>query len=216
MATKLEKLAASSNSTQEELWEVAQKDSAYAEIVAHNTAAGSDLLRKIYALLSEVDSPISAACLVLGNPSTDIGLITEIFKEVKDIFEDRDVDYPEQTSFQVLLSKHQNVSSEIIEVLSDSPYYMVRERLAARTDLTAKIAEKLAKDGSRHVREILAGNKYVTEEVLDILVSDVEPSIRLKLALNPTTSSGAILLLVEDSNKTIRLAAETRPASSVE
>lgn len=216
MESKLKKLAASTNITQEELWEVAQRDSAYAEIVAHNTAAGSDLLRKIYVLLSAADSPISAACSVLGNPSTDIGFITEIFKEFEDIFEDRDVDYPEQTSFQVLLSKHQNISSEIIETLWKSPYYMVRERLAARTDLPAKIAEKLAKDESRHVREILAGNKYVTDEVLNILVSDIEPSIRLKLALNPKTSSVAIRQLMEDSNQTIRFAAETRPASSVE
>ena len=216
MASRLERLAASSTATQEELWEVAQKDSEYAEIVAKNTTTGPDLLKNIYSLLRKVDSQISAACSVLGSPSADAGFITEIFKETKDIFEDRDVDYPEQTSFQVLLSKHQNASSEIIEALLHSPYYMVREKLAARSDLPVEMAEKLAQDESRHVREILAGNKYVSDGVLNILVSDLEPSVRFNLALNPTTSSAAILQLMKDSNETIRFVAETRPASSVE
>lgn len=211
MSRKLEKMAASPETERDLLLELVEKDSEYAEIVAKNPSADLDILKRIYEILSQETLPVLAASSVLQNKNVDADFIRYLSNECPQIHTEEDSDYPEENCYPVLLAKHLATPIEILSELVKSPFYMVRERLAARPDLPSEIATTLATDPICHVRRILAANAYTTFPILDILANDEDMVTRLKVALNSSTSLESLNALSRDIEDTIKFAAITNP-----
>lgn len=207
MSTKLEKLAMSLDTTQEQFLDLLEKDLEYSNLIAKNPVADIVVLRKIYELLKEELSPLSAASKVLCSPNIDDALISEVIKDSPQLEPEGDVDYPENTCYPVLLAKHPKTPIECIVKLAQSPWYMVREKVAGRADLTQDVMDILVRDNICHVRHILAANPYVSSSILDLLANDKDPTTRLKVVLNPNVSIQTIKLLSKDVNEIVGLAA---------
>jgi hypothetical protein len=207
MSSKFEKLAMSLDTTQEQFFELIDKDYEYCMLIVKNTSANIMVLRKIYDVLKEVLSPLSAASKVLSNPNVDDALISEIINNSPELEPEGDVDYPENTCYPVLLAKHTKTPIESIVKLAQSPWYMVREKVAGRDDLTQEVMDILVRDNICHVRHILAANPYVSSSILDLLANDKDPTTRLKVVLNPNVSIQTIKLLSKDVNEIVCLAA---------
>lgn len=211
MSSKLEKLASSLDTTQEQFLELIEKDYEYSSLIAENPAADIVVIKKIYEVLKEVHSPLNAASKVLLNPNIDSSFIAKICADSPELEPEGDVDYPEDTCYPVLLAKHPETPSEFITKLAHSPWYMVRERVAGRADLTQEVTDLLARDSIIHVRHILAANPCVSAITLDLLANDDDSTTRLKIALNPNASAQTIQMLSLDLDEVVKLAALTNP-----
>lgn len=211
MATKLERLASSPSTTSEKLLALVARDPEYASRVVKNPSVDVETLRKIFDLLKDQYSPEFAAAMVLSSPFANAALIREIYADCPGIHIEEDDDYPEETSYSVSMAKNSATPADLIAKLVESPFYMVREKLAARHDLEAEIALKLAKDPVAHVRRILAANDQCPKKVLDLLSNDIDPTTLLKVAMNPNTTLRALRELASDPDDTVRLAILTNP-----
>ena len=209
MSERLKKLAASKNTTWEQLFELIEEGSEYAEIVVKNPNADAFLIRLAHqALLNDgYGVTVSAACSVLKNINVDADLILEVYNDFPDIHTEEDIDYPKENCYPVLLASNSETPFEIIKKLSDSPYYFVRECLAERTNLQIEIQKKLVDDESRHVRQILASNPAVDKTVLNLLAKDKEDCVRFKVALHRNTPKLTLQILSKDDNIIVQKAA---------
>lgn len=211
MSSKLEKLASSLDTTEEQFLELFKRDYEYSALIAKNPAADIVVIQKIYDVLKEEYSPLNAASTVLRSPNIDSSFIAKVCADSPELEPEGDVDYPEDTCYPVLLAKHPETPSEFIPKLAHSPWYMVRERVAGRADLTQEVTDLLARDSISHVCHILAANPYVSAITLDLLANDDDSTTRLKVALNPNVSQQAIQKLELDSDEIVRLAALSNP-----
>lgn len=211
MSSKLEKLAASPETTQAQFIELIDKGYDYAAIIAKNPAAGISVLRRIYDVLKAELSAIRAASTVLCSPNIDTQFIIEMCADSPDLEPEGDVDWPEETCFPVLLAKHPKTPSDVVKKLAMSRWYMVREHIAARPDLPRESAQILARDPIAHVRQILASNPRISDQTIDLLVADEDPTTRMKVALHPNAKAPSIKKLISDPNETVRLAALCSP-----
>jgi hypothetical protein len=211
MSSKLEKLASSLETTQEQFLDLIEKDFEYCILITKNPAADIVVINKIYEVLKEELSSLNAASKVLQSPNIDSNLIAKICADSPELEPEGDVDYPENTCYPVLLAKHPKTPSEFIPKLAHSPWYMVRERVAGRADLTQEVMDILAQDSISHVRHILAANDCVSAITLDLLANDKDSTTRLKVALNPNVSSQTIQKLRLDSEEIVRFAALINP-----
>ena len=212
MSEKLKKLAASKNTTWEQLFELIEEGSEYAEIVVKNPNADAFLIRLAYqALLNDgYGVTVSAACSVLKNINVDADLILEVYNDFpNNIHTEEDIDYPKENCYPVLLATNLETPFEIIKILSDSPFYFVRECLAERTNLQIEIQKKLALDECRHVRQLLASNPIADKVVLNLLATDKEDCVRFKVALHKNTPKLTLRKLTKDENIIIQEAATT-------
>lgn len=209
MSLKLEKLAASPSATWEQLFELIEKGDQFAQIAAKNPVADLFLLRMAYQALKDEGHTIFAACIVLNNHNVDSDFISEIYSDFPEIHTEEDEDYPNENCYSVLLAKNQATPYALLLKLSDSPYYLVRECLAARSDLLPEIEEKLAHDPIRHVRQILASNPKICVASLAHLARDEDATIRLKVALNPNATSQTLQLLESDPVELVRISAQS-------
>lgn len=209
MSLKLEKLAASPSATWEQLFELIEKGDEYAQIVARNPVADLFLLRMAYQKLREEGHTVFAACTVLHNDNVDSDFILELHSDFPDIHTEEDEDYPNENCYPVLLAKNNATPYELVLKLSDSPYYLVRECLAARSGLLPALQEKLAQDPVRHVRQILASNPKILAASLAHLANDEDATIRLKVALNPNATFQTLQLLESDPVELVRIAAQS-------
>ncbi len=214
MANKYEKLASSPTATQEELWTAAQKNEECANLVARNPVAKAEVLKKVYELLRD-ESPEAAAASIFRNKNAPTSLIEEILTETENALLERDIDYPGETSIAVLLAKNPNTPAAWVELLATSKFYMVREQVAARMDLSQPMMVSLATDPVRHVREILASNPTICPGAASILVQDHELAVRFKLATNPNVSEAVLQLLAAVEDPTVRFAAQTHPNAAI-
>ena len=207
MSERLKKLAESKNTTWEQLFDLIEEGSEYAEIVAKNPNADAFLIRVAYQALLNEGYGVSAACTVLKNSNIDNDLIHEIYNDFPNVHTEEDVDYPKENCYAVLLAINLKTPFELIKILSESPYYFVRECLAERTNLQIEIQKKLAIDESRHVRQILASNPRVDKIVLNLLANDKEDCVRFKIALHKNTPKSTLKILTKDKNIIIQQAA---------
>jgi hypothetical protein len=209
MTSRLEKLAASPTATWEQLFELIEKGDQYAQIVAKNPVADSFLLRTAYQALKVEGHTIFAACTVLHNVNVESDFISEIYSDFPDIHTEEDDDYPNENCYPVLLAKHHATPFELVLKLSDSPYYLVRECLAARSDLLPTVEKKLVQDPIRHVRQILASNSEICAASLGHLAKDEDATIRMKVALHSNATSQTLQLLKSDPVELVRIAAQS-------
>jgi len=209
MTLKLEKLAASPSATWEQLFELIEKGDEYAQIVARNPVADLFLLRMVYKTIRDEGHTVFAACTVLHNHNVDSDFISELYSDFPEIHTEEDEDYPNENCYPVLLAKHHATPDELVLKLYDSPYYLVRECLSARSDLLPAVQEKLAQDPIRHVRQILASNPKICAASLAELAKDEDATIRLKVALNPNAASQTLQLLESDLVELVRIAAQS-------
>jgi len=212
MATKIEKLAASPETPLEVLLELVKKGAEIASNVISNPAINLTTLRKIFLLLQEEYRLEGAAVMVLESPCIDEAFILEIYSACPDIHSETGDDHPEENDYPVQLAKHPSTPAEIITKLAESPFYMVRERLAARGDLVNAVVLRLAKDPNVQVRRILATNSSVNAGILDLLAKDSDQTVLLKVALNSHTSTRALHMLAVNPNESIKFAALSSPA----
>jgi len=209
MTEKLKKLAASQNTAWEQLFDLIEEGAEYAEIVAKNPNADAFLIRVAYQALINEGYGVSAACSVLKNNNIDTDLILEICNDFPNIHTEEDIDYPKENCYAVLLAINLETPIEIIKILSESPFYFVRECLAERTNLQIEIQKKLALDECRHVRQLLASNPIVDKTVLNLLATDKEDCVRFKVALHKNTPKLTLKKLTKDENIIIYEAATT-------
>ena len=208
MTRSKEKAASSADTSNEVLRKLASEDDELAMLVARNHNAGPDLLADIYSQLRSNDYGLTAGCTVLESGRANSELVRRVIADFPDINEERDEDYPGETSYGVLLSQHQHTPLEVLDQLADSPYYLVREELARRTDLRSSISTKLANDGSRWVRQVLSGNPNLSIAELQILAIDTEPAIRFKVTQHPCASEPLLRLLAKDSVSIVAMSAQ--------
>jgi hypothetical protein len=216
MTTKNERLACSPGTSEEKLWAIAQDDDEIAELVGANPAAGPNLLDRLYSHMSSESFNVKAAAnAVLLNGRAGPELVARVLIDLPDVvkpsWEGRDVNYPEETDLQVLLAKHPSTPADAIVQLAASPLYMVRERVAMRSDLSPDLYQLLSKDAVNHVRRNVAANVGTPPQVLDELCQDVDPSVRFRVALNEVTSNVTFERLEQDAFEPVRLAASSRP-----
>lgn len=200
MSERLKKLAESKNATWEQLFDLIEEGSEYAEIVAKNPNADAFLIRVAYQALLNEGYAVSAACSVLKNSNIDAELINEIYNDFPNVHTEEDVDYPKENCYPVLLAINLKTPFELIKILSNSPFYFVRECLAERSNLQIEIQKKLAIDESRHVRQILASNPTIDKSVLNLLANDKEDCVRFKIALHKNTPKSTLKILTKDKN----------------
>lgn len=213
MTRAKEKTASSKNTPEDVLRKLASEDDELAILVAGNPIAGPELLADIYSQLSSNGYGLTTGCIVLESDRVNSELLRRIIADFPDINEERDVDYPGRTSYSVLLAQHQDTPLEVLEQLSESPYYLVRERLAMRPDLPKNIAERLARDANRFVRQVLASNPNLSAAELQVLATDSEPAVRLKVAVHPCASAQLLRLLGRDAVPIVAMAAQSAPGS---
>lgn len=209
MTRSKEKAASSADTPEDVLRKLASEDDDLAMLVARNQSAGPELLADIYSQLRSNDYGLTAGCTVLESRRTNSELLRRVIADFPDINEERDVDYPGETSYGVLLAQHQDTPLEVLGQLSESPYYMVREQIAIRPDLPENIVARLATDESRLVRQVLAGNPNLSVEELQILATDVEPAIRFKVTLHPCASEQLLRVLAKDSVAIVAMSAQS-------
>ncbi len=175
--------------------------------LAKHPNVSPELLTELYHLLRSADWGEMAAFAVLTIARANKALITEILKDFPYVeSDDSQFDHPEETSYSVLLAKNPSTPRRIVGLLAVSPFYMVRERVASRSDLSLSVMKKLAHDKNRHVRQCLAGNPGVPSSILAILAKDVEASVRLKVAVHPNASAQLLRQLSTDPVDEIRFA----------
>jgi len=176
--------------------------------LAKHPNVSPELLTELYHLLRSADWGKEAALAVLTIARANKNLIAEILKDFPDVVsEDSYSCGPEETSYPVLLAKNPSTPRRIVGQLVGSPFYMVRERVASRSDLSQSVMKKLAHDKNRHVRQCLAGNPGVPSSILAILAKDVEASVRFKVAVHPNASTENLSQLSADQVEEIRFAA---------
>jgi hypothetical protein len=185
MMRSKEKAAVSTDTPQDVLRKLAGEDDELAILVARNPNAGPDLLANIYSRLQSNAYGLTAGCIVLESGLANFELLLRVIADFPDVNEERDVDYPGERSYGVLLAQHKDTPLEVLGQLSESPYYLVREQLALRPDLPKNIATRLASDKSRLVRQVLASNPNLSVAELQMLATDSEPAVRFKVALHP-------------------------------
>ncbi len=213
MTRAKEKAASSTDTPEDVLRKLSSEDDELAILVAGNPKAGPELLADIYSQLRSNDYGLTAGCIVLESGRANSELLRRVIEDFPDINEERDVDYPGKTSYGVLLAQHQDTPLEVLGLLSESPYYLVRERLAMRADLPKNIAERLARDESRFVRQVLASNPNLSAEELQVLATDTEPAVRLKVAIHPCASAQLLRLLGQDALAIVAMSAQSAPGS---
>jgi len=136
--------------------------------LAKHPNVSPDLLTELYHLLRSADWGKRAAVAVLTIGRANKKLIAEILKDFPDMESEAYYSWcgPEETSYPVLLAKNPSTPRRIVGQLVGSPFYMVRERVASRSDLSLSVMKKLAHDKNRHVRQCLAGNTSVPSSIL--------------------------------------------------
>lgn len=207
MSRSKSKLAISPNTPADVLWELAMEDDELAVLVASNPGCGDELVARIYSLLLSQNYELSAACVVLEGGNVSPTLLQKILDDFPGLNEERDVDYPGETSYGVLLAQHPDTPTLILEKLVESPYYLVRERLGLRADLPLHVSEKLVRDECFWVREEIACNPVLSPSGLLILAKDADPSIRLKVAVHPNATKEILESLSTDCIKEVSRAA---------
>lgn len=207
MSRSKTKLAISPNTPIDVLWKLAMEDDELAILVASNPRCGDELVGRIYSLLLSQNYDLSAACEVLEGGNVSPTLLLKILDDFPDLNEERDVDYPGETSYGVLLAQHPDTPMLILEKLVVSPYYLVRERLSLRADLPLHVLEKLVRDECFWVRQELVCNPVLSPSGLQILAKDADPTIRFKVAVHPNATKEILELLATDNVKEISRAA---------
>lgn len=213
MTRAKEKAASATDTPEDVLRKLASEDDELAILVARNPSAGPGLLADIYSQLQSSDYGLTAGCVVLESGRANSELLRRVIADFPDINEERDVDYPGETSYGVLLAQHKDTPLEVLGQLSESPYYLIRERLAMRPDLPKNIAARLASDESRLVRQVLASNPNLSAEELQVLATDTEPAVRFKVAMHPCASAQLLRLLEQDAVATVAMSAQSAPRS---
>lgn len=201
------KQATSPKTPAEVLMKLAMEDDELAILVARNPNCNDEIAAQIYSLLLSHHYDLSAACIVLEGGNVSPTLLQKILDDFPDLNEERDVDYPGETSYGVLLAQHPDTPTLILEKLVDSPYYLVRERLSLRADLPLHVLEKLVKDECFWVRQEIVCNPALPAAGLQILANDADPSIRFKVAVHPNATKEILQSLSLDSANVVSRAA---------
>jgi hypothetical protein len=204
------KIASNDGTPSEVLRKLANSDDELARLVAGNSNCDSELLADIYDQLISNDFGIEAACIILKNGRADASLMGRVLADFPGINEGRDVDYPAESSFGVLLAQHPNTPVQVIEMLCKSPFYFIRERIALRKELPELILQRLISDEHRSVRQMLASNPHIELSGLQILATDLDPTIRYKVALHNKSSESLLRMLVSDAVAIVAMAAQSK------
>ena len=208
------KIASNESTPSEVLRKLAHSDDELAMLVAANNNCESELLSDIYDQLISNDFRLEAACIILKNGRADVSLMERVLADFPGLSEQRDVDYPAETSYGVLLAQHPNTPISAIEILSKSPYYFIRECVALRSGLPKHIRQWLAVDEHRSVRQILASNPTLETAELQVLAVDLDPTIRFKVTFHKNTSVSVLRNLANDSVAAVAMSAQSiLPAS---
>ena len=105
---------------------------------------------------------------------------------------------------QLALIARKDLPQGVLDRLSKSTSWMVREQVAQRQDLSLSALTALSLDTNTSVREAVAGNPFVPADTLESMQSDTSGLVREKLVQNPNTPDSVIKHLANDEDPRIR------------
>lgn len=106
----------------------------------------------------------------------------------------------EQSEAVYLVAGNQELSADLIVVLSQSDNYRIRVRIAENSCTTAILLNELAQDRNPEVRVAVADNRSAPYATLEHLAEDECADVRYALAENSQLPFSILLHLMSDDN----------------
>lgn len=123
--------------------------------------------------------------------------------------DDFDLIYEKGCSCQIELAQNRILSLKQQELVSNSPYWRARERLAGWTN-NQVVIDKFTNDSNVHVRCTLAVNSNIKSHNFETLSKDSSPDVKDCLTRNEFITKPILEHLANDSNVHVRISAASR------